>query len=198
LDTDFASLIARVRAGDAAAAEEIVRSFESAVRVAVRTRLLDPALRREFDSMDICQSVLASFFVRVAAGQYDLQHPAQLVALLTKMAHNKLAWHARHSSQQRRDIRRKVQSNDLAVGIASSAAGPVRTALARELLDQVWQQMDGELRQMATHRLNGMEWDDIGAALGGSGEARRKQYQRGLDRITRLLGVDDDGGSPSQ
>jgi hypothetical protein len=31
--------------------------------------------------------------VRVAAGQYELERPAQLVALLTKMAHNKLAWH---------------------------------------------------------------------------------------------------------
>ena len=188
---DFANLIDRVRAGDAAAAEEIVRNFESAVRVAVRTRLLDPAVRRQFDSMDICQSVLASFFVRVAAGQYDLRHPAQLVALLTKMAHNKLAWHARHSSQQRRDMHRASNTTDVAVSVASPAAGPVRQALGRELLEQVWQQMDGELRQMAAHRLDGKGWGEIAAAIGGTSDARRKQYQRGLDRIARHLGVED-------
>jgi RNA polymerase sigma-70 factor (ECF subfamily) len=44
-----------------------------------------------FDSMDICQSVLASFFVRAAAGQYDLQEPGQLIALLFRMARHKLA-----------------------------------------------------------------------------------------------------------
>ncbi len=195
LETEFVTLVGRVRAGDAAAAEEIVRNFESAVRVAVRTRLLDSALRRQFDSMDICQSVLASFFVRAASGQYDLQHPAQLVALLTKMAHNKLAWHARYSSQQRRDVHREsdtAETADTAVGIISCAAGPVRQALGRELLEQVWMHMDGELRQMALHRIDGKCWAEIAAAIGGTSEARRKQYQRGLDRIALLVGVDDD------
>lgn len=192
MNTEFANLVCRVRSGDAAAAEEIVRDFESAVRVAVRTRLLDSALRRQFDSMDICQSVLASFFVRVAAGQYDLRHPAQLVALLTKMAHNKLAWHARHSSQQRRDIHRAPHTADTTLGIASCAAGPVRQTLGRELLEQVWQHMDVELRQMASLRLNGKGWAEIAATIGGTSESRRKQYQRGLDRIARLVGIEDD------
>ena len=87
----FADLLTRVRGGDSDAASELVRNYESAIRVAVRTRLSDPKLRRQFDSMDVCQSVLASFFLRAAAGHYDLRDPAQLVALLTKMAHNKLA-----------------------------------------------------------------------------------------------------------
>jgi hypothetical protein len=52
--------------------------------------------------------------------------------------------------------------------------------------------MDGEPRQMASHRLDGKGWSEIAAAIGGTSEARRKQYQRGLDRITRLLGVDAD------
>jgi RNA polymerase sigma-70 factor (ECF subfamily) len=195
MSADFEQLIGRVRAGDAAAAEEIVRNFESAIRVAVRTRLLDPALRRQFDSMDICQSVLASFFVRAASGQYDLQHPAQLMALLTKMAHNKLAWHARHSSQQRRDVRRASGTMDVGVDMPSCAAGPVRQAVGRELLEQVWQHMDADLRQMTTHRLDGRNWSEIAALIGGTGESRRKQYQRAIDRITRLLGVDDAEGA---
>ena len=94
--------------GDSDAATELVRTYESAIRVAVRTRLSDPALRRQFDSMDVCQSVLASFFLRAAAGEYDLRDPPQLVALLSKMTHNKLAMRVRREYRQRRDIRRDV------------------------------------------------------------------------------------------
>jgi hypothetical protein len=114
MNADFEELIRRVRAGDADAAADLVKQFESAIRVAVRIRLFDPYMRRQLDSMDICQSVLASFFVRVAAGQYDLRHPSQLVAILTKMAHNKLTFQLRHHRQQRRDMRTTNRA-DLAV-----------------------------------------------------------------------------------
>ena len=76
--------------GESDAAVELVNKYESTIRVAVRIRLTDPRLRRQFDSMDVCQSVLASFFVHVAMGAYVLHEPRQLVALLTKMAQNKL------------------------------------------------------------------------------------------------------------
>src|SRR6478609_7626982 len=125
----FADLLKRVRGGDADAATDLVRKYESAIRVAVRTRLSDPALRRQFDSMDVCQSVLASFFLRAAAGQYDLRDPAQLVALLTKMAHNKLAMRARHEYRQRRDIRRNVQLGDARPEPAAGSAEPNEQAL---------------------------------------------------------------------
>jgi hypothetical protein len=54
----------------------------------VRRRLNDPSLYPLFDSMDICQSVLASFFLRAAAGEYDLDGPAQLLRLLVGIARN--------------------------------------------------------------------------------------------------------------
>src|SRR6476659_4802603 len=108
----FADLLERVRGADSDAATELVRKYESAIRVAVRTRLSDPALKRQFDSMDICQSVLASFFLRAAAGQYDLEQPGQLVALLTQMARNKLAMRSRDLYRKRRDVRRTTGASD--------------------------------------------------------------------------------------
>ena len=57
--------IRRVRAGDEQAAAELVRRYEPLIRREVRFQLEDRRLCRVFDSMDICQSVLASFFVRV-------------------------------------------------------------------------------------------------------------------------------------
>ena len=78
----------RVRAGDEQAATELVRSYEPAIRRAARVRMTDVRLRRVLDSMDICQSVMASFFVRAASGLYDLETPEQLLRLLATMARN--------------------------------------------------------------------------------------------------------------
>jgi DNA-directed RNA polymerase specialized sigma24 family protein len=61
-------LIGRVRAGDQAAATELVRDFEPYVRRAVRIQLRDPRLRAVVDTADICQSVMASLFARLALG----------------------------------------------------------------------------------------------------------------------------------
>src|SRR5207247_5024880 len=90
-DNLFQNLIGRVRAGDQDAATELVRSYEPAIRRAVRFRLKDTRLRQHLDSMDICQSVLASFFVRAALGQFELEESEQLLKLLTTMVRNKVA-----------------------------------------------------------------------------------------------------------
>ena len=97
------NFIQRVRAGDQAAAVELVRRYEPAIRRVVRLQMRDPRLRRILDSMDVCQSVLASFFLRAATGQYDLNQPAQLLRLLAVMARNKVASQARTSYVTRRE-----------------------------------------------------------------------------------------------
>jgi RNA polymerase sigma factor (sigma-70 family) len=186
----FGELFERVRCGDPVAATELVQRYEPAIRVAVRTRLSDPKLRRQFDSMDVCQSVLASFFLRAAAGQYDLHDPAQLVALLTKMAHNKLAMHARRAYRHRRDLRRNVRLDDVRPEPEGSSSGPAQQAMGRELIDRAFGFMDSEVREMAGCRARGMEWSDIAAKLGGTADARRKQFQRALERIAQRLDIE--------
>jgi hypothetical protein len=78
----FLTLIRRVRAGDHTAAAELVKRYLPAVRRVIRLQLRDSPLRRVLDSMDVCQGVLASFFIRAASGQYELDRPGQLVRLL--------------------------------------------------------------------------------------------------------------------
>src|SRR4051812_8338743 len=91
----FADFVARIRAGDEQAAVELVRQYEPLIRREIRMNLRDARLNRVFDSMDVCQSVLASFFVHTAGGDYDLDDPRQLLSLLVSMARNKLASAAR-------------------------------------------------------------------------------------------------------
>src|SRR5271163_2437312 len=112
---DFAGLIDRVRAGDEEAAAELVRRYEPLIRREVRLKLENARLRRVLDSMDVCQSVLASFFVRAAAGEYDINQPSQLVRLLVTIARNKVVSAARREYSQRRDGRR-VQVGRFALG----------------------------------------------------------------------------------
>lgn len=190
MNGEFEQLIGRVRAGDADAAAALVKEYESAVRIAVRIRLSDPALRRQLDSVDICQSVLASFFFRAAAGQYDLHDPAQLVALLTKMAVNKLAMHTRRQLRQRRDVRRVADLADGMADIPADSAEPPRLAIGRELLDRAYAMMDGEVRDIAERRAAGEEWTQIAAQLGGTADARRKQFQRAIDRIAASFEIE--------
>src|SRR5215212_4799414 len=99
----YDNMIRGIRAWEPDAAAELFRSYEPAIRRAVRVRLADARLGNLLDSMDICQSVLKSFFVRAAAGQYDLETPEQLLKLLASMARNKLTTQARGEHAQRRD-----------------------------------------------------------------------------------------------
>src|SRR5262249_437488 len=76
-DIPFADFLGRIRAGDEQAAAELVRRYESAVRIEVRMRLADSRLRRILDTMDICQSGLARFFLPPPARAYDPERPPQ-------------------------------------------------------------------------------------------------------------------------
>src|SRR5437773_12406815 len=106
-ETSFFTFMKRVRAGDEQAATELVRLYEPEIRREVRLRLRDPRLRRDFDSVDICQSVLGSFFARASLGQYDLQKPQDLIKLLVTMTRNKLVGQVRKQQTQKRDLGRR-------------------------------------------------------------------------------------------
>ena len=186
----FPDLIRRVRAGDEAAAAELVRHYEPAVRRVVRLRLRDRRLRRVLDSGDVCQSVLASFFLRAAVGQYDIDRPAQLLRLLAVMARNKLASQARVCYVTRRE-----QSSPGAeqAWTEKTAPGPGPSGLAdwKDLLHEVRQRLTDDERRLADRRAERQEWTAIAAEVGGSPEALRKQLARALDRVSQQLGLEE-------
>src|SRR5215469_14317421 len=131
---EYAEFIRRIRQGDEQAAMELVRRHEAEIRLEVRSwlRMRNPALRRVFDSMDICQSVLASFFARAAVGDFDLDEPRQLIRLLVGMARKKVAEQARHHQRQRRDIRRVGEAGPEMGDLAAVDESPSRLASGRE------------------------------------------------------------------
>jgi RNA polymerase sigma-70 factor (ECF subfamily) len=190
-DENFiADLIRRLRAGDPRAAEELVREYEPAIRMEVRCRLRDRRLRRAFDSMDVCQSVLASFFVRAAAGAYDLDQPDQLRKLLVGMARKKLLFQVRKQRAQCRDVRRLAPLNLYDHAAVAVDPSPSRQCEAQDLLHSVHQRLTPQERLLAELRAQGREWPDIAAQVGGTPGGRRKQLTRAIDRAARELGLD--------
>jgi RNA polymerase sigma-70 factor (ECF subfamily) len=189
-DRSFLELIRRVRAGDEAAAADLVRRYEPAVRRIVRLQLRDPRLRRVLDSMDVCQSVMASFFLRAATGQYDLDRPAQLVRLLAAMARNKLVSQARASYVTRRELPVAGADEAWARALAREPE-PARQVAWSDVLCEVRRRLSAEERGLADRRAQRQAWADIAAEVGGSPEALRKQLARALDRVSLQLGLDD-------
>ncbi len=186
----FDGLMRRLRAGDPDAAAAVWQRYEPLLRRVVRLRLRDPRLRRLFDEADVCQSVMASFFVRATAGEFELSGPEQLQHLLAQMGRNKLVNAARRHLAERRDCRR-VGSLPEGDGPAVSAGpGPGSAVAWGELFQHFRDRLSEEERQLADLRAQGRPWVDIAAQLGGSPDARRVQLNRAVARVSRELGLE--------
>jgi RNA polymerase sigma-70 factor (ECF subfamily) len=188
-DASFRQLVLRVRAGDQDAAAELVRRYEPAIRRTVRARLRDPRLGRLLDSMDICQSVLASFFLRAALGQFDLDRADDLLRLLARMARNKLANQVEHHRARRRDYRRVEAGEDLGKEVAGAGASPSLQAAGRELLEEARRRLSADELRLLELRQQGREWAEIAAELGGTPAALRMQLTRAVERVSAELGL---------
>lgn len=194
---NVAELLGRVRTGDPAAAEDLVRTYEPELRRAIRVRLTDARLRRLVDSIDICQSVLAGFFVRTAAGQYDIQTPEELLKLLVTMARNRVIDWARRSQADRRDGRRNVSiqnADGSELQFESSQPGPASVLVNRDLLEQVRNRLNADELKLMEQRAEGQNWNDIAASTGEHANAVRMRLTRALDRVAEELGLEQSHG----
>lgn len=187
---DYRSLMGRFRAGDNDAATELVRVFEPEIRRAVRLRLSDPKLASLLDSSDICQSVLANFFIRAADGEFDLDDPKRVLGLLTKMARNRLRDHARHHRASKRDRRRNEPTDSSVLkNVVDSSATPSRIVAAREHLDRLRAELSEDECYLADQRALGRSWAELAVELSSTPEALRMRLTRALGRAERRLGA---------
>jgi DNA-directed RNA polymerase specialized sigma24 family protein len=189
-ESAFAELMARVRCGDAHAAELLFCQFESQVRLEVQLRLRDPRLRRLVGDVDICQSAWLSFFVRARLGEYDIANPNELVRLLAGIARNKVAAQIRRHSAGRRDFRRSEGLGG-AAGVVASDTSPSSVVAAEELVRELRARLSEEERSIADLRVAGRKWSEIALDMGGTADARRVQLQRAAGRVKREMGLED-------
>jgi RNA polymerase sigma-70 factor (ECF subfamily) len=189
-EPSFADFIQRIRAGDQEAAAVLVRQYEPTIRRVVRFRLVDSRLGAALDSADICQSVLASFFVRAASGQFELGGPEDLARLLVTMARNKLASRARHEHADCRDNRR-ARAGLQVDNLAGAEATPSQHVATQELLQEVQRRLSADEHRLVELRNQGLDWAAIAEQLGESPVVLRKRLSRALDRVMCELGLDE-------
>jgi len=184
-DLSFDELIRRVSVGDDQAAAQLVRNFEPVIRRVLRARL-SASSRRDFDSMDICQSVMAGFFFRAASGQFDLKEPGDLVKLLLTMTRHKVAEKMRWQHRLRRDSRRTVGGVE-EIQMPARDPNPSSVVAGQDLLEAVRKRLSDDERQLVELRGRGLSWEEVAASLGGTAGARRNQLARALDRVAAEL-----------
>ncbi len=189
--SNFAEFLSLVRAGDQRAAEELVRRYEPVVRREVRLHMEDSRLGRLFDSVDVSQSVLGSFFVRAMAGQFELEEPQHLAALLVKMARNKIASKARWQFREKRESRRVEQLPEVLETIATNEDRPSQIASAHELIARCCEALSDEERQIAELRGQAKSWQEVADILGDTPDSRRMQLNRAIERVSKKFGLDD-------
>jgi RNA polymerase sigma-70 factor (ECF subfamily) len=151
-------------------------------------RLTDPALQRIYDCDDFVQSVLGNFFVRLVAGQFDLDEPEQLIKLLVTMAHHRIV------DKVRSPAVRKRSECASSVWSAFTASGhtPSDIVARDEIVREVQGRLTQEEQQLVAQRDQGRSWKEIAEACGGTPEGLRKKLERALDRICGELGLEEE------
>jgi RNA polymerase sigma-70 factor (ECF subfamily) len=188
-DLPFAELIRRVRTGDHLAAEEIVRQFEPLVRRELRVSIARSPIGRLVDSVDVAQSVWSSFFLRMGVGEYDVNDPKQLAALLLSMARHKLSNQLQRHRRKKRDLNR-LQSQPAMEHVSDNQPSPSEMTSVKELAGKLNEMLSDEERQISRLREQGCTWDEIARQVGGTAQARRMQMTRAADRIAEALGLE--------
>lgn len=186
---DFLEFLQRIRAGDEDAARELVQRYGPLVRREVRMRMHDRKLNRVFDSLDVTQSVFAQFFNHVAE-DFELDGPEQLTRLLLAMARNRTISRVRSEHRMVRDLRRRNAELVVLEEVPATQPSPSECVLRREEIELLHNSLSEEERRIVELRNQGFGWDEIAARLGGTGQARRMQLSRVLDRLKERLGVD--------
>src|SRR4051812_20650049 len=192
-------LLARAKAGDPAAADDLLARHRDALRRAVAMRL-DPALARRVDASDIVQDVLLEANRRL---QEYLRNPTMPFHLwLRHLARDRLIdAHRFHRKAQRRSLDREqptgppAWAGDSSVQLLAQLLDPERTPasaavqqeLERRLHDAVDALDEADREVILMRHFEGMGNQEVAAALGLSEAAASMRYLRALRRLRAEL-----------
>lgn len=187
-----AALLQRARAGDRAAVRDLIERNLAWLRDRVRRRL-SVALRRELDSGDLVQDVVASLLAATArADVRDEEHfRALLVRVVDADVHDRLRWQGRARRDRRRE--RPLPSD------GSSSAGVPMESVTRpsehaDLQDRIAWIRAAMLRLPPDDQrlLRRRIWDrapfsELAAESDIAEDAARMRFNRALARLARAV-----------
>ena len=154
----FHDLIGRVRSGDEDAARALVSQFEPYMLRVVRFRLRHRGdydrLRHDVGSIDICQSVFKSLFVRLKDGRFDLNEPRDMEKLLSAMIRLKIANKARRLSVIWREVSSAMTRGD----VVDPHPGPEKPMEDQDLTETVCELFSMDELEILNRRLDDQSW----------------------------------------
>ena len=140
----FTEVMARLRAGDQAAAGEVFRRFvDRLVRLAKRQFNAD--MRRRIDPEDVVQSAFKSFFLRYGAGKLAVHDWGNLWGLLTIITLRKCCDHVQFHKADCRDLQREAAQP------SSQEPAPWWEAVARDPMPEEAAVLAEIVEQCASH-----------------------------------------------
>ncbi len=193
----FAEVMARLRAGDAAAAALLFQRFGQRLIGLARTRL-DGRLRQKLDPEDVVQSVYKSFFLRYAEGQFDLSDWDSLWSLLTVITLRKCGrWHEHFQASRRRldaEVSLQPGADDSGSGWEALAdePTPAEAAMLTETVEGLLLDLQGRDRDIATLALQGYNAAEISSQLNRPQRTVYRVLKRIKERLQRLRDADGD------
>jgi RNA polymerase sigma factor (sigma-70 family) len=182
-DTDFLTLLRQSRAGNEQAAAELMSRYGKHVQRVARSYVDGTPLQRVLDSSDICQSVMANFFLRMVAGQFELETPEQLLKLLATMARNHALKKLEYYKARKRDVRRDATGEDAERDWAAAGGSPSAVVADAELVRHIRDRLSEEEWLLLQERAAGRAWNEIAQELGTSPERIRKRLDRAIQRV---------------
>jgi DNA-directed RNA polymerase specialized sigma24 family protein len=188
-DDSFSYLLERLRRRDNAAAAQVFDRFAERLVALARSRL-DARLRQRLDPEDVLQSVLRTFFVRLADGQFSLRDWDSLWGLLVCITVRKCAKAHERNTAAGRDVYRET-ALAAAGGTESGPSwdfldrgpGPSEGALLDEAIEEALREFnEGEI-QIVLLSLQG----ETPAAVKERGRCSLSKVYRVLDRFRQRL-----------
>jgi RNA polymerase sigma-70 factor (ECF subfamily) len=186
-------LLARWRAGDQQAAEELFRRYVKRLTALARGRL-SAKLAGRVDPEDVVQSAYRSFFADARAGQYDLQRGGDLWRLLVSITLHKLHHEVERLQTQKRAVEREASygtedSLVLLQGNRASCEPSVEEAVAlADELEQLMRGLDALKRRILELRLQGYGLAEIAAEVQCGERTVRRVIKEVKDRLEQLRG----------
>lgn len=186
----FAELFARAQSGDSAARALLYERYAPRVMGAVRRRL-SGELRRQFETLDLAQSVFADV-LRDLPRIEDRGEDAFLHWLYIKVENKVRQKLRKHLGRDKHRVMRQLGSEPR---VLDRRATPVAASAAREEQERLRglvQALDDVQQQVVLLRIeNGLKFGEIASRLElASADAARKRYARSLVQLRELWDAD--------
>ena len=190
-NSSFIDLMARLRAGDEAAAREIFHRFVNKLIRLARGQF-NAALRRKVDPEDVVQSAYKSFFLRYGAGKLEVQDWGNLWGLLTVITLRKCLDRVEYHRAERRDVQREASAQPGAAGAVAwwvavaREPTPAEAAVLAEAVEQLLRGLDEDERPILEMSLQGYTTQEISDQLGRPERSVRRLRESVRKQLERM------------